>query len=356
MQLTGLELYHLRNIAQARLEPAAGLNVIAGPNASGKTSLLEAIYLLGRGRSFRTRCRDALIQGGHNEFMLRAELLQADSVHRLACQMSLSSRRIRFDGSDIKRSADLAHILPLQFINQQSLELVDRGPAPRRKFLDWGVFHVEPAFFTAWQRYQRVLQQRNAALRQRQPVNHWNPEFVAAAEGLHGHRHAYLQAFEQAFIQTCALLLDMPITLRYNPGWDTSQPLQTVLTTHLRSDQRRRFTQSGPHRADLLLQFDGQPAVERLSRGQQKLLVAALALAQAQLYSTRTGQACLVLVDDLTAELDVRHVKTLLDALLDTGAQLFVTVTDAGLLSDVKTASQRLFHVEQGRFRCAEVV
>lgn len=356
MHLTAIQIQHLRNIADARLDLSPGMNIIAGPNGSGKTSLLEAIYLLGRGRSFRSRHRNSLVQADFTQALVVGSLQHNTSRHRLACQITRQDRQMRLDGKDIRRSAKLAQFFPLQFINQQSLDLVDRGPAPRRKFLDWGVFHVEPAFFPAWQRYQRVLQQRNAALRQRQALSAWNTEFVAAGEALHEYRLAYLKDFIPVYEETRDMLLCMDVELHYARGWDEQLGLQASLAQQIQADQVRRFTHSGPHRADLVLEIDSEPANERLSRGQQKLLVASLALAQARLFSRRSERPCVVLVDDLTAELDKQHITLLLDTLIETGAQVFVTVTDAGLLGAVQAAGQRLFHVEQGRFSRVEVV
>lgn len=356
MQVCSLDIRQLRNISAASLEFSPGLNVIAGANGSGKTSLLEALYLLGRGRSFRSRSRDSLIQSGQVEATVVGRLQSDHQSHRIACQLSSRERRLRVDGTDIRRSAELALLLPLQFINQQSLDLVDRGPAPRRKFLDWGVFHVEPGFYPAWQRYQRVLQQRNAALRQHQAISAWDTEFVQAAGALHDYRRGYFEGFNRCFEQTRELLLGMPVTIAYQPGWNDRESLQEALQRQASGDRARHFTQSGPHRADLLLTIAGKPAADRLSRGQQKLLVAAMALAQARLYGQRCQRPCIVLVDDLTAELDTQHITSLLRALLETGAQVFVTVTDAGLVKPVQAASQSLFHVEQGRFRRAEVI
>ncbi len=351
MSIARLELKHLRNIQSLSFEAHKQLNIIAGANGSGKTSLLEGIYLLGRGRSFRTNKRSSLIQHSHACCQLFTTIHEPGKPeNRLGIEICTGSRRFRLNGDDIQKSADLARILPIQFLNQQSFALVDQGPAVRRKFLDWGVFHVEPAFYSAWQQYQRALQQRNAALRNRAgDIEAWNEECAQTALPLHRMRQKYSTALKVAYQQRLHCLLpEFNVDMQYLPGWDIDTGLLTVLRQDWSKDSRRGFTHSGPQRADIQFSIAGQPAVEHLSRGQQKLLVSALTLAQADVYAKDCARTCTILADDLSAELDKDHTSMLLQALLATGAQVFVTVTDEALLGNILDIPHALFHVEQG--------
>ena len=359
MSIVRLELSQLRNISSLVLDAHPQLNIIAGANGSGKTSLLEGIYLLGRGRSFRTNKRSSLIKENQDCCQLFTRLANNEqSTDQLGIEICPRSRRIRLNGEDIQKSADLARFLPLQFLNQQSFALVDQGPAVRRKFLDWGVFHVEPGFFSAWQHYQRALQQRNAALRQgNTDTRAWDKELANTALPLHSMRKQYVDALNQAFLlRINELLPEMPISIDYLPGWDDGQPILSIFEKDRHKDGRRGFTHSGPHRADLCFMLEKSPAIERLSRGQQKLLVSALTLAQADIYATSTSKRCVILADDLTAELDNRHTGVLLNALMKTGAQVFLTVTNEALLGDLLDIPHALFHVEQGDLKLVEVL
>lgn len=351
MSIVRLELNHLRNIQSLTLEAHARLNIIAGPNGSGKTSLIEGIYLLGRGRSFRTNKRASLIQQNQECCRLFASIHQStQSDNRLGIEICPRSRRFRLNGEDIQKSADLARILPIQFLNQQSFALVDQGPAVRRKFLDWGVFHVEPAFYPAWQQYQRALQQRNAALRNRSgDIEAWSEECAQTAMPLHRMRQEYSTALKAAFEERIHMLLaEFSVEMQYLPGWDVDAGLLTVFRQDWSRDSRRGFTHSGPQRADISFSIEGQAVVEHLSRGQQKLLVSALTLAQADVYAKGCARSCTILADDLSAELDEEHTGMLLKALLATGAQVFLTVTDEALLGNLLDTPHKLFHVEQG--------
>lgn len=350
MTIERLDIKQLRNICLARLELGEQFNFIIGANASGKTSLLEAIYLLGTGRSFRTSRLQHVIQAEKDQFTVSARI-RSESGALITAGMALSrqGRILRVDGTNARSSAQLAEILPLQLINQQSFNLIDEGPAHRRKFLDWGVFHVEHGFFAVWQRYTRALKQRNAALRGNTDTRVWEKEMSESAVQLHNMRKVYIDALVPILQQSMQEMLDIDdISLDYRPGWDTERSLADVLAEELEQDRSQGFTRYGPQRADLVFKRGKVLAKERLSRGQQKLLVSALVLGQARLLAQKQSRRSTVLIDDITAELDAAHCARLMTALADTGAQLVVTAIDAGSIPVAENIDSRMFHVEHG--------
>ncbi|WP_126452041.1 DNA replication/repair protein RecF [Sulfuriflexus mobilis] len=351
MTLERLDIQQLRNIHQTRLLFGEQLNLIVGANASGKTSLLEAIYLLGTGRSFRTNRLQHVIEAETDQFTVSARI-RAESGALITAGMALNrqGRILRVDGKNARSSAQLAEILPLQLINQQCFNLIDEGPAHRRKFLDWGVFHVEQGFFVIWQRYMRALKQRNAALKRGNTnTRAWEKEMSEAAVQLHGMREAYVEALKPILHESMLDMLEIEdISVDYRPGWDTGRPLADVLAEEAEQDRGQGFSRYGPQRADLIFRRGTVAAKERLSRGQQKLLVSALILGQARLLAKRQTRRSTVLIDDITAELDARHCARLMKALADTGAQLVVTAIDAESIPKVENMDSRMFHVEHG--------
>ncbi|BAZ92598.1 DNA replication and repair protein RecF [Thiohalobacter sp. COW1] len=354
MPLTRLSLSHFRNITAAELELSPRFNLIVGANGSGKTSLLEAIFYLGRVRSFRTRKLDQLIQGGETHFRLIARLADPDTGERtLGIERGPDGQTLRLGGQPVRQLAELARALPIQLLNPDSHLILEGGPRYRRRFLDWGVFHVEPGFYSAWQRYAKALKQRNAALRtgrSRRDIAAWTPALVQAAEVLHSLRNEYISELLPYVRSNLASLVDLPgLDFRYQPGWPEEAGLAATLDARLDSDLRRGFTQAGPHRADLLPLLDGVPAIERISRGQQKQLVSALLLAQAELMMEKNRQPCLFLIDDLPAELDMGHRQRVLERLLALQSQLYITTTDADAIPSSPGMDARMFHVEQGR-------
>lgn len=352
MSLTRLEVYQLRNLAPLQLKFDPNLNIISGANASGKTSLLEAIYLLGQAKSFRTRRINVLIQ--HGQPLLQVIGYYQDNntqAHIIGIERSRRETCIHINKQTIKKSSKLASLLPVQIITPESHYLLDMGPKYRRQFIDWGVFHVKHPFLDDWKAYHQVLRQRNAALRQQQTerqVRSWDQPLIAAGQKIHQQRSHYLENLIPVIEDYTQRLTHQPIKVSYQPGWDLKLDYSTTIQTGLANDQRFKHTRTGPHRADLLMTVAGQPVQVGFSRGQQKLLVCAMRLAQVKYLHAQTGQNCVVMVDDLPAELDTEHRAKLLELLKQTQAQIFVTTTEASQLQQVGWASQKLFHVEHG--------
>jgi DNA replication and repair protein RecF len=260
--------------------------------------------------------------------------------------------KIKFDGEFVRKSSVLARLLPMQIINPDIHKLLEDSPKYRRQFIDWGVFHVEPGFGFLWKTFRRALAQRNAALRDRwtkKATEQWDIELVAAAEDLDEARIAYLKSLKVFIDRKITGFEDLPeVDISYQRGWREGVSYLDYLRAQYDSDRDRGFTQFGPHRADMRLRIDGHEARDILSRGQQKLLVAILVLAQCQQLASR-DLSTVILVDDLPAELDADKRRALLGALEKTGAQIFVTGTESALFEDADFTHAGMFHVEHGR-------
>jgi DNA replication and repair protein RecF len=349
MTVRKLWIQNVRCLEHVVLE-AADRNLIYGQNASGKTSLLEAIFVLGRGRSFRGAQREGLIRDGEAEALVSGKVARGD----LPGQIGLAFRRggaprVRVNGKDETSAAALAEWLPVQVLDPGLHRLVDEGPGVRRRFLDWGLFHVEQDFLGHWRRYQRSLRQRNAALKDRSlgDLSAWDDRVGAEGETLTVLRTAYLESLRGAVQSFGQRLLGEEIQLDYRQGW--SQEKSLVETLRRSRDRDRRFgaTQVGPHRADISIDLADQQARGRVSRGQQKLLAASLVLAQLQDLQDRRGIRGVLLMDDIAAELDRESLGKLMEAVTGLGAQLFITAL--GRHDVPMDRSHSLFHVEQGK-------
>lgn len=354
MGLISLAVRDFRNIATAELVFSPQLNLITGNNGAGKTSLLEAIHFLGRAQSFRTTHPASLIREGAGHLLVRGQFQNAQgNPVPVGIQRDKATLQVRLAGRPLRHLAELVSWFPFQLLNPDSHLLLEGGPRHRRRFLDWGVFHVEPGFFPAWQRYNRSLRQRNAALRARvspAEVRLWDADLVAAAVLLDRQRRDYLSVLLPALDEHIRSLVDVDgLSWEYRPGWSRKVEYAEALAEALDGDRRQGFTRMGPHRADLLPLLDGIPAQERISRGQQKQIVAALMLAQAQVYQRLKGQACLFLIDDLASELDAGHRERVLRRLQTLNAQVFMTAIEPGAIDSSGWSEQRVFHVEHGR-------
>ena len=351
MSLERLSLEDFRCVARAELDCDPRCNLITGENASGKTSLLEAIFFLGRGRSFRSARNELLIRHGASQFSLLARVRQGGITQPLGLRLSAGGIEARYAGRPVGGLAELATVLPVQAIDPEVHRLVDGGPQERRRYLDWGVFHVEPNFVELWRRYQRALRQRNACLKAGQAnalVQAWDRELVEAGEAVAQHRVRYLQGLSGAVRAVGQRLLGADIELSLHQGWSADRTLAEALEHSLSRDRERGLTHAGPHRADLGLRVAGLPARDRVSRGQQKLLAATLLLGQLAHDAERGSPMAALLVDDPAAELDAGNLERLLDEVIQLPVQLFLTALDPGNPVLSRLPQARRFHVEHG--------
>lgn len=348
MILSRLDIRNVRCLEDASLEPA-DINLIHGENASGKTSLLEAIFLLGRGKSFRTIAGEGLIRDGEEEATVSGRIARNDRDSRLGIGLKRGeSTRIRVDGHDERSAAALAKNLPVQVIDPGVHRLVEEGPGVRRRFVDWGVFHVEHGFLDLWRRYHRALRQRNATLKSGNlaAINSWNQKLADYGEQISLVRHRYIEAIKPFIKVYCEKLLETPVEIRYRQGWSEERNLIDALEDSLGRDRKTGSTYPGPHRADLVISLGTRRAKGRISRGQQKLLAASLVLGQLQHLKKKEAIRSVLLLDDVAAELDDSHLERFLKTVCSIDLQLFVTALSRDAIQISRPL--KVFHVEQG--------
>jgi len=328
MALRRLQVTDFRCLQTATLELDPRFTLISGANASGKTSLLEAIYVLGRGRSFRTRRLEYLIRSGAPSFIIFGEVERRGLTIPIGVDGTRQRIRGRVAGRDAASLTELTLNLPVQIIDPEVHKLIEEGPTWRRRFLDWGVFHVEPNFVAHWQRYQQVLKQRNAALltgQSRDLVGAWHSDLVRHGLAITAARSRYAAALGDVASPICRSLLGCDLLLTYRRGWPQELNFDEALDRSWNLDMQRGSTQVGPHRAELGMRVGGVTAREHISRGQQKLLAASLLIAQLRLFPADAPMQPTLLLDDPAAELDHTHLTSLIDEVLSLQTQLVVT-------------------------------
>jgi len=303
MQVFRLKTNQFRNLADLDLEFSARFNFIYGPNGSGKSSLLEAIYFLSLGRSFRSTLASRAIHYEASKFSLFSVILGQCSTTVGLEKTRQGKTRIKI-GNNIDSISELAKILPVQLVDPNSYCLLSGGPKARRQFIDWGVFHVEPRFFSVWQQFQQILKQRNAAL-QRQvfsdQIKVWDFKLIEFAIEITRMREKYLQQLTPLITGLIEELVHLEgLKINFYQGWDEQSTLENILGRSFLRDSHLGYTQYGPQRADLLIKLWGNPVHEVLSRGEQKLLAYALQLAQGLLLKKITSKSCVYLFDDLS--------------------------------------------------------
>ena len=344
----------VRNLQPLDLSFSSGVNFIYGENGSGKSSLLESLYLLSTGKSFRHHQLKPVIQHGEEQCTLFSEIDDHRlGQARLGCQKSLGDANLlKLNGENLQAQAVASSWLPIQIIEPNTFKLLAGSPGERRQYIDWGVFHVEHDFIANWRELKKVLKQRNAVLKHQQEdmLPLWDKGFISAADKVTESRKRYLDKLIPAFQETLNKLDDkLEVSLSFYPGWDRKSELQDVLNRQQERDLQLGYTQSGPHRAELRIKTGNTNAADTLSRGQQKSVVAALKLAQGLLFQQQTGRSTIYLVDDLASELDEKHRFALCQLLEDLKCQVFITSIEHNSISDQwQPEGCKMFHVEQG--------
>ena len=350
MPLSLFKATDFRCLQSVELEFDGGANLITGSNGAGKTSLLEAIAYLGRGKSFRGAPTQSLIRHGEKALVVFGSVARSGQRHRVGVRNGADGLEINIDGDNNGGAAALAELLPLQIIDPNIHDLVSGGPELRRRYLDWLAFHVEHGYVDLWRRFRRVLKQRNAALKgggSPDSLDSWDSQFVDVSEQLAAARHRVFEVAQPCLEETAAELLEASIGFEYRRGWAEDGALRGLLLENRERDLGQGNTQVGPQRADVRLRYDERQAKRLVSRGQQKLLACSMVLGATELVQSALEEPLLLLLDDPSAELDRRSLGLLMGAVNRLGCQVIATalVPDTTIF-DVEPA---VFHVEHGR-------
>jgi len=349
MAISQLSLTDFRNLKSTTLDFHPSLNLISGDNGSGKTSLLEAIFVLCQARSFRSHQLKKSIQQGKSNFMLFGRF----SAYKAGISKADKKLDIRVNGEDVKRRSILVAKTAISIVNENSFNLILGSPEERRQFIDWCLFHVEQGYAESWLKFRHALKQRNQLLKTRRDLNlldYWNDALVGPSEILKEQRQICCQRLAVLIREDMADLIgDMNIVIDYQPGWDTAINLLESLQNSRNRDIRSGFTNTGIHRDNLQILANGQPAAEVLSRGQLKRLSLAMVVSSLQLVSELSNKPIILLVDDFSAEMDQKAQKKVYETLLKLKLQLFVTNIEAGAFTALQGKDFKMFHVEHGK-------
>ena len=330
--------------------------MLVGENGAGKTALLEAIHLLARGRSFRTPHAKQLICHDQSELLVRGEVASGAMRHSLArSKSSTGANEARIDSHPVNRQSRYAELLPLQTLLPGVADLVLDGPAIRREFIDWGLFHVEPNYLVSAQRFRKALTQRAVWLKTspssdfaRDP---WVETLAATAAEINIWRRRFVDALDTQLHQTLGRMqADFSCDLRYHgSGFSTEEMLEQLGGSYER-DKQYATTHVGPHRADVDVRVNGIPAKTIVSRGQAKLIASAITLSYSAELGKRSSVQPILLLDEEGAELEEYHRERFFSELQVMGCQVIATTTDQPehLLGISSLDTARVFHVEHG--------
>ena len=351
MAISQLSLTDFRNLKSTTLDFDPRLNLISGANGSGKTSLLEAIYVLCQAHSFRTHQLKQCIQHGKPGFLLFGRF------NDYKAGLSKNSRKleIRVDGETVKRRSELVKRSPVNIVNADIIQLIEGPPQQRRAFLDWCLFHVEPDYAEFWRQFRHALKQRNHLLKSRKDpelLDYWDQHLLKPSRKISKMRKQYCAALGKIMLtELDTILSGLSLELNYNRGWPQHQDLAAALGDHRERDIRGGFTSIGIHRDDIDLTSGGRKVSEFVSRGQSKRLCLALLLAVLRLVSEKQENRIILLIDDLHSELDHEAQKLVYEQLAEMDLQLFISNIDSLVPTPIKVKEFKLFHVEHGTIK-----
>lgn len=348
MAIRQLSLTDFRNLKSTTLDFDHRYNFISGDNGSGKTSLLEAIFVLCQAQSFRTHQLKQCINHDKSEFLLFGRF----QGYKAGLARYRDKLEIRIDGQAIKRRSELVKKAPIKIVNAESFVLVDEAPANRRSFLDWCMFHVEPDYAEFWHQFQHALKQRNHILKSKRDLDlldYWDRHLLEPSLELNRMRQRYSDLLQATVRdQFTEILSGVPLAIEYLQGWPRDKTLVQSLEDQRDRDIRAGFTGVGIHRDDLELTTQGRKAGEVLSRGQSKRVCLVLLMAVLQLVNNTSSDPVILLIDDLRSELDRAAQELVYRQLIQMDLQLFISNIEPAVPSALEAKEFRMFHVENG--------
>ncbi len=356
MLIHALRYVAFRNITRESFAPAPGFNVFWGQNAQGKTNLLEGIYLLGVLKSFRAQRNDELIGLDHATARLEAAVTTAGVERHLDLRLSPQGKQIRLDGKGVRRAGEVLGTLRPILFSPEEVSLVKGSPGGRRDLIDRALLQVDPGYLERFQKFLQILRQRNrllkdgAAERQLAP---WSENYIVAAAAVRADRFRYTEELRPALQQAYRFIAqggeEADLVYPAPPDLDFTSELRGAIDRCRVGERRLGQTQVGPHRDDPRFLVNGRPLRLFGSQGQQRCFILAFKAAQIEHLEQQTGEPPVLLLDDITSELDSQRKSYLFDFLRERRGQVFITTTDPDSLRHEGLNEARFYHVKRGK-------
>jgi DNA replication and repair protein RecF len=360
MSIAQLSVLNFRNLVNDNISFHPNLNLIIGENGSGKSSILEAVFFLGHGKSFRTTKVDNIVSHQQSQFVVNIKD-NLNSRLGISRDLSTSLLNIKVDGVRLKKLSDLAVNIAVQIVTPESFKLFFGGPKERRRFIDLGLFHVKHDFSIQWRNFTKLHKQRNACLRNKisqQELHYWSESFCQHSENISIARLEYIETLQKELATWLAILLPSlkdSIEIHYQRGWSAKKELAQVLFENEEKERQYGYSIAGAHKFDIKFTMHKQPLDMVISRGQQKLFLLALTFAQSKMIEKVKRVKPILLIDDIGAELDINSRKALAVAIGKLDCQVIVTAINKTDLEPLilqsitkNNENYKMFHVKHG--------
>lgn len=361
MKLKKLSLAFFRNLQNVELLPGSRFNIFHGRNAQGKTNLLESIYLLGTMKSFRMARNSEMVMWGSSYGLIEGVVEREGVAREIALTVEKMGKKVRLDHKPVAKLADFFGSLNVVIFSPEDIAMVKGMPDVRRKYLDRAVFSGDAPYLFFYHEYFRTLRNRNILLRNGDDggLAVWSEKLVETGARLIASRLAYLKEIEGFLQEYYSAIAGRGATagIAYRPhlhsGEGCSQDVRTKLTAALANtaveEKRAGATVVGPHRDDVDFLLGGKVMKHHASQGEQRSFVLALKMAEIEYIQRRHGDPPVLLLDDMTSELDQERNRNLMEFLRKKEMQVFITTTaQENILLDDRE-NNRTFLVEAGK-------
>lgn len=359
MRLSSVAVADFRNVRSVHVEPGERFNLLYGLNGQGKTNLLEAIYLLGSPRSFRTSRLPELVRHGERQAQIHGTVEAGGIENSLRLVIEAAGRKVEIDGKAVHKASELHGKLNAVVFSPDDTGMVRMGPESRRRYLDRAVYMGDIGYLHCWHSYQRILKQRNHLLKSsdRTGLEVWTEKLAETGAEVIERRLKFVAVLDTKLQKYYATIAGGSETSRlsYQPGGVASseqgsirEELLELFKRHQRSDERYGTTTAGPHRDDLDFALDDRPLKAFGSQGQQKSFVLALKMAEMDNLHDTFGESPLLLLDDMSSELDASRNHNLMEFLTTREIQVFITTTERSPALLAAAPHCAVFHVEGG--------
>ena len=361
MRVTGLRLVNFRNYPSLSLRPDAGLCVLTGENAAGKTNVLESLFLCSLGRSHRTVRDSEMVRSGESAASVAVDMDTRGGPRRVECKLFSNDRKRMFvDGAPLARSGELLGCLNVVMFAPEDLALIKDGPGERRRFLDMAISQLRPSYYYTLQQYNAALKQRNALLKEPEGLDYdalecWDEQLSVLGAAIVLARAELVERMGLIAAEQHETLSDGAETLiaSYEPNVAPDDQAGLVKTLRLaladsaERDVYRGSTSVGPHRDDLKLVINGSDVRVYGSQGQQRTSVLSLKLAQLEILRAEKEDTPVLLLDDVFSELDRNRQRMLLIAAQD--CQTFLTCTHIEEVAAAGVEQMQVYQVADRR-------
>ena len=348
MHINNINIKNFRLFENLTFPPSNKINLIIGNNGVGKSTLLEAIYLLARNKSFRTKNTSSLINNQAVEFLITANLT-SDFGHNfhIGLKKTTNMTELHIAGKKQRRLTEQARVIPMGIITTNTQKFFTDGPKVRRKFLNWSVFHVEHGYAEIVAKYNKILLQRNTALRnQNRNYRIWDLQLIEYGNEIDVLRKNYINNLQLIFLDQVKYFDYLKdIEIMYKQGWKKDISLSEAIANS--NDEINKYTYNGPQRADIEIYINNVSVSECLSSGQLKVLSILLILSQLNITKKVRQESPILLIDDFQSEIDKTNMKKILQVIRNLDCQTFITSINLDKYFE-SDSDDRLFHVEHG--------